>query len=70
MDFAGCHDLTASPGLPSGTPDPSSYNNAAGAVEMRNAAVFWFQKALPSYLVDTGLLTDELQDVHVNEKSC
>jgi hypothetical protein len=60
--LAGCKDLTGSPGLPAGTPDPSTYNTPAGAIEMRNAAVFEFEQALPQYVVDAGLLTDELED--------
>jgi hypothetical protein len=58
----GCKELTGSPGLPSGTPNPSVYNNATGAVGMRNAAVFAFEQALHAYIIDAGLLTDELDD--------
>jgi hypothetical protein len=60
----GCKDLTGSPGLPSGTPNPVFYNNAAGALGMRNAAVFEFEQALPQYIVDAGLLTDELESLN------
>ena len=62
--LTGCHDLTGSPGLPAGTPDPSVYNNFTGALGMRNAAMEHFELALPAYIVDAGLLTDELEDVH------
>ena len=58
----GCKELTGSPGLPSGTPNPSFYHTAAGALGMRNAAVFEFEQALPRYVVDAGLITDELED--------
>ena len=57
---AGCNDLTGSQQLPSGTPNPSFYNTVAGAVGMRNAAVLAFEKALPQYITNVGLLTDEL----------
>ena len=60
--LGGCKDLTSNPGLPAGTPDPASYNNKAGALGMRNAAIFQVETTLPSYIVDAGLLTDELED--------
>ena len=63
--LTGCHDLTGSQALPSGTPNPSFYNNATGALGMRNAAVFAFANVLPPYIVSTGLLTDELEDLSV-----
>ena len=63
--LGGCHDLTASPGLPAGTPSPSIYNNEAGAIGMRNAAIAQFEQALAIYLVDAGLLTDELTDNNI-----
>ena len=58
--LAGCKDLTGSQALPGGTPDPSSYNTAAGAIGMYNAAVYLFGQELPNYFIDTGLLTDEM----------
>jgi hypothetical protein len=60
---AGCKDLTGSPGLPSGTANPGSYANKAGALGMRNAAVFQLEHGLHQYLEDAGLLTDELEDL-------
>jgi hypothetical protein len=59
----GCNDLTGSPGLPAGTPSPTFFNNATGALGMRNAAIFQVEAALPTYIVESGLLTDELEDV-------
>jgi hypothetical protein len=59
---AGCKDLTNAPGLPAGTPDPGLYNSRDGAIGLRNAAVHVFELAIPQYLVDAGLLTDELED--------
>jgi hypothetical protein len=56
----GCKDLTGSQQLPSGTPNPSFYNTAAGAVGMRNAAVLAFEAALTPYIADAGLFTDEM----------
>ena len=60
----GCKDLTGSAGLPSGTPNPSIYNNPSGALGMRNAAMYRFEQAIPQYVADAGLLTDELEDVN------
>ena len=62
LSLLGCKDLTGNPGLAAGTPDPSSYNNGAGAFGMRNAAVAKFEIAFPQYIIDAGLLTDELQN--------
>lgn len=59
----GCHDLTGSQALPAGTPAPSFYKNATGALGMRNAAVFAFVNLLPGYIVNSGLLSDELTDL-------
>lgn len=58
----GCNDLTGSHALPAGTPNPAVYNTAAGALGMRNAALFQVATALPQYIIDAGLLTDELED--------
>ena len=58
----GCSELTGSPGLPAGTPTPSFYSNKEGAIGMRNAAVLNVEQALGQYIVDAGLLTDELED--------
>lgn len=60
--LVGCKDLTGSPGLPSGTPNPSFYSTPAGAIGMRNAAVFEVEHAFPQYILDAGLLSDELED--------
>lgn len=66
LGLGGCKDLTGNPGLPAGTPNPATYNTPAGAFGMRNAAVYKFEQALPQYMLDAGLLTDELEDVGVN----
>lgn len=58
----GCKDLTGAGQLPAGTPNPSIYNTTSGAIGLRNAAVFDLEQALPVYTVESGLLTDELQD--------
>ena len=63
LTLNGCKELTGNPGLPAGVPDPSSFNNAAGAVGLRNAAAYEFELAVGQYIVDAGLLTDELEDV-------
>ena len=60
--LAGCKDLTGAQTLPAGTPNPSVYDNAAGAIEMRNAAVWQLEFSIPDYLSSSGLLTDELTD--------
>lgn len=60
--IAGCKDLTRDPGLPAGTPDPAMYNTAEGAIGLRAAAVSDLNVALPQYLLDAGLLSDELSD--------
>lgn len=57
----GCHDLTGSQPLPAGTQSPATYNTLAGALGMRNAAIYAIEQAIPSYVVDAGLLTDELE---------
>lgn len=62
LAVGGCKELTGSPGLPAGTPNPSVYNNATGAVGMYTAAVAQVDQALFKYIIDTGLLTDELED--------
>ena len=62
---AGCKDLIGTSGLPSGTPDPATYSTPQGAVGMFTAAVAQFQGALPQYIMDVGLLTDELEDQSV-----
>jgi hypothetical protein len=58
----GCKDLTSDPGLPAGTPDPATYYSVDGAIGMRVAAVSQLNTAIPHYLVETGLLADELID--------
>jgi hypothetical protein len=47
--------------LPSGTENPSYYNSPSGALAFRNTAIAELQFELPSYLLNTGLLTDELE---------
>ena len=65
LAVVGCKDLTNDPGLPAGTPDPSFYNTADGAIGLRTAAVYQMDLAIPQYLVDAGLLSDELVDRYV-----
>lgn len=60
MAGVSCKDLTRDPGLPAGTPDPAFYNNAYGAIGLRVAAVYTMDVAIPLYLLDVGLLSDEL----------
>ena len=60
--LAGCKDLTGAGQLPAGTPNPAIYNTASGAVGLRNAAVYALEAAVPTYVIESGLLTDELQD--------
>jgi hypothetical protein len=60
LGVVGCHDLTGNQALPAGTQDPGYYNDATGALGMRNAAVAKFGLALQAYAIHTGLLTDEL----------
>ena len=57
----GCKDLTGSQALPSGTNDPAFYHTPAGARGMYTAALYQLEQALPGYILDTGVLTDELQ---------
>jgi hypothetical protein len=60
----GCNELTGgSQSLPAGTLNPAFYNTPAGALGMRNAAILALENVLPTYLIDTGLLTDELDMV-------
>ena len=58
----GCKELTANSGLPAGTPDPASFNTPAGAVGMYVAAMAHFRASVQQYIIDAGLLTDELED--------
>lgn len=60
----GCKDLTGNPGFPAGTPNPAFYNTPIGAQGMHTAAIYVFQKVLVPYVVDAGLLADELEDVN------
>ena len=64
IGLSGCENLTGSPGLPSGTPNPSFYNTKAGAIGMYTAAVFAFEAVIPHHVIETGLLTDELEDAN------
>lgn len=58
---AACTDMTGSQPLPAGTSDPATIRTMAGARAMANTARAQFQYALSTYLVESGLLTDELQ---------
>ena len=58
----GCKELTGAPALPSGTPDPSIYQNKNGAIGMRNAAINTFEEAFPAAAQFGGLMTDELEN--------
>jgi hypothetical protein len=60
--LVGCQDLTGSQQLPSGTQNPAYYSTPAGALGMRTAAIYTLEQALPRFLIDAGLLTDELED--------
>lgn len=64
---SGCKDPNAA--LPAGTQDPSFYNNPAGALAKRNTADNEFVQALLRYVVDAGLLTDELEDPNTGGSS-
>lgn len=61
----GCNELTGSQPLPAGTNNPSFYSTPAGALGMRTAAIYAVEKAIPQYIVDAGLLTDELESNQV-----
>jgi hypothetical protein len=61
MMMTACTDITGSGTLPNGTTTPTEVQNAAGAGELAVAAHYAFQQALGSFIVATGLLTDELQ---------
>jgi hypothetical protein len=58
----GCSDLSGNQPLPAGTSDPAIYATPEGARGMRNAAVYQFEAALPQFITESGLITDELQD--------
>lgn len=60
----GCHELTGNPGLPAGTPNPDFFDNVTGAVGMRNAALIKAEGAMSTYIAESGLLTDELEDAY------
>ena len=60
--LGGCKDLTGSAVLPAGVNNPAFYNNASGAIAMRNAAVLTLEGTIPEVIVETGLLTDELEN--------
>jgi hypothetical protein len=62
VGVVGCKDLTGSPGLPAGTQNPAFYSTPSGALGMRTTAIYVFEQALSQYVVDAGLLTDELED--------
>jgi len=61
VTLVACADLTGTQPLPAGTADPATVKTAAGARAMANTARAQFQFALATYLVESGLLTDELQ---------
>ena len=63
LSMSGCKELAGNPGLPAGIPNPSSYNTVAGALGLHNAALFQFELALSTYLVEAGKLTDEFTNV-------
>lgn len=56
----GCKDVSAA--LPAGTSNPALYNTPAGALQKRNAADSVFQQAFFQYVIDAGLISDELED--------
>lgn len=58
----GCKNLTGDQSLPAGTNDPSYYKTPAGAVMMRNAAESLFVRAFQTQIIESGLLSDELED--------
>lgn len=62
IGLLGCKDLTGSGELPAGTPNPAIYNSASGAIGLRSAAIYSLGVALPNYIKEVALLTDELQD--------
>ena len=58
-----CHDLTGGgQTLPAGTQDPRNFNTPAGAFAMWVSALSAVETAIPHYITDTGLLSDELED--------
>jgi hypothetical protein len=59
LTFAACGNLSEQP-LPAGTSDPGSVANATGAREMAVNAHGMFQQGLVTYIIESGLLTDEL----------
>jgi hypothetical protein len=61
LTLLGCKDLTGSTALPAGVENPTYYSTPAGALGMATAALYAVETALPGYIVDTGLLTDELE---------
>jgi hypothetical protein len=56
----GCKDLAGSSALPAGVSDPGVVKTPAGAVALEVGAHAEFQNALSSYVLVSGLLTDEL----------
>jgi hypothetical protein len=60
LAMAGCKDIANQP-LPSGTFDPSTVNNRAGARSLALTARVQFQFAIAEYIPISGLITDELQ---------
>src|SRR5258708_5302670 len=59
--ITGCKELTGSQQLPSGTQNPAFYATPAGALGMRTAALYHLEQEIPNFIVDAGLLTDELE---------
>jgi hypothetical protein len=60
MSVSGCKDLNAT--LPAGTSNPAVFNTPAGALMKRNVALVTFNDAFFQYIVDAGLISDELED--------
>ena len=59
--LCGCNDLIGHQPLPAGVNNPSFYNTTMGALSMRNATLYDLAQGLPQYVLDAGLLTDELE---------
>jgi hypothetical protein len=65
----GCNALTGDQPLPAGTVDPASYSTPEGARGMRNVAIYNFEVALPRFITNVGLLTDELTNKYVGTRT-
>lgn len=61
--LVGCSSLTGGDQqLPSGTSNPANFHTLQGARDMHNAALVSFAVAVQRDIIETGLLTDELDD--------